>query len=55
MPVDDVSLTLTVNVTGDCLSQWHGGLLKREKKVNGNTSVGAIQGETQLSRTSIKE
>lgn len=32
MPVDDFSLTLTVNVTGDCLSQWHGGLLGREKK-----------------------
>lgn len=31
LPVD-VSLTLTVNVTSDCLSQWHDGLLEREKK-----------------------
>lgn len=44
MPVDDVSLTLTVNVTGDYLSQWHSGLLE---KANGNILVGGgIQGET---------
>lgn len=32
MPVD-VSLTLRVNVTGDCLSQWHDGLLGGGKPV----------------------
>lgn len=32
MPVDDVSLTLTVNITGDYLSQWHSGLLERKSQ-----------------------
>lgn len=51
----DVSLTLTVNVTSDCQSQWHAIVLKREeKKEPTETSQRGKSKEKQLSRSSTK-
>lgn len=53
MPVD-VSLTLRVNVTGDCPSQWRDSLLGGKKASGNITSEKKIQRETSFSRSSIK-
>lgn len=54
MPVD-VSLTLRVNVIGDCLSHRHGGLLGGGKPVETSPGGGPeIQREASFSRSSSK-